>query len=264
MIQPTIKFDTAAFEAGIVDFARAFKKDLRLALFEQAKLFIRDLISFTPPHGKSPTKEGTTRQRKIGEAAIQRDVGRVFIAAEDIDFKSSTKESKRLQKYLRRYAKEGRLGAAKKVLEVLGFRNEVTTVARPHIHKRARGRKGRVSKRITPTIVLNRKSLRDYLKQVKKHAGKAKAGFARAAKALGVPVPSWVDAHSTPGVFDNQLARQDRPYIEMGNLISYASDFDPLKFQAAIDNRARAIPLRIKAVMEATAKKKGIKTSGGT
>ena len=69
-----MKLDQAQFASDVRRMMKLTNKSMEEVLQEQAGLFVRDAIKFTPPFGKAPITESFTKQRKAGEVAIVRDI----------------------------------------------------------------------------------------------------------------------------------------------------------------------------------------------
>lgn len=257
-----VKFtvDTAGWSRAASALLAEQKKSSADFLKQQGRLLLDDMVRMTPPFrgGGGVTKQSHNEQRKIGQAAVRRDVGRVFLPAESMAFfnKSSDEKVQRWGKYLRKYAREGRLGAAQTMLRVAGFPNKVSTVARPYLHKRARSKRGRVPKSNERVIVLNTKSVRDYTREIVSHVGRSKAGWKHAASELKLFLPNWIKRHATPGTGGMITETKTHTSLDLGNLVEWASDFADLRIiQAALDGRTKAMVKNLERIIEAQIEK---------
>ena len=137
----------------------------------------------------------------------------------------------------------------------MGMEGRVIRYANGDLHEQARGRKGRV-KRATPYFVVSEKSIDNYIKIKKAHVGRAKSGWVKAAAGLGLALPNWIRRHLTPGVYrDNTGANNPEASITVGNLVSFAGDFNPQPFEAAIVNRQRSMLTQLQKMAEHAARK---------
>lgn len=255
-----ITVDTSQWSKAANALLADQKKSSADFLRQQGRLMLDDMVRMTPPFrgGKGVTKQAFNVQRKVGEGAVRRDVGRVFLAAEDMAWIRNSTDPKvqRWGKYFRKYAREGRLGAAEKILRLAGFPNKIATVARPYEHKRLRGRGGRVGKNTNRIIVLSRKSVRDYTSEIVSHVGKSKAGWKHAASELKLLLPSWITRHNTSGSGGKIEETPTQTSLDLGNLVRWASDFADIRIvQAALDGRAKAMLKNLERIINAQIEK---------
>lgn len=86
----------------------------------------------------------------------------------------------------------------------------------PSLHQSKRDRRGRVRKS-QKVIVLERRSYNSYVRQIQKHVGATKFGWAISGRRLGVAIPSWVLGHSeSHGNFEEDLNPKN-PMVAMTN-----------------------------------------------
>ena len=259
---PVIKMsvDTSSWTRAANALLTEQKKSSADFLRQQGRLLLDDMVRMTPPFrgGGGVTKQAFNQQRKVGESAVRGDIGRVFVPAEDLGFFRASSDAKVQSwgKYLRKYAREGRLSAAQKILDLAKLPNKLVTVARPYLHKRERDNRGRVNRRNRRTIVLNKKSVQDYTREIVSHVGRAKAGWKHAASELKLFLPNWIRRHSTPGTGGQIKETQAETILDLGNLVQWASDFADLRIvQSALDGRAKAMVKNLERILDAQIEK---------
>lgn len=269
---PTLQIDPkslANLNQAIAKFVSETGREYASVLKQQSKLLVKDLISATPPFGKSTFSESYNAQRRIGEAAVKRDIQKVFrpiTALADAVAKNGNSKlaaallansgisvSSKTQK-INQKGSGVNMDALNTIFERMGMAGRVLLEVDPKIHNSARGRRGRV-KRATPYYIVKTKSIDRYIKLRQSHVGKAKAGWIKAAVGTGLRgVPKWIKQHLTPGVFVDKSTIPDGS-ITVGNLVSHAGDFKPSTFEAAMQNRVRGMQTQLEKIAEAQARK---------
>lgn len=255
----------AAIRAFIEETGREAGKVLK----DQARLLVRDFIKATPPFGKHSFSENYNEQRRIGEAAVERDIRNVFIPVSvfaeqlsgsnpDLAYRILEASGISSSNVTRKKATQKRtaidMDALDAIFRNMGLEGRVIRYANPDLHERAKGRRGRV-KRATPYFVVSEKSIDNYIKEVKTHIGRAKAGWMRSAMGLALKgIPNWIKRHTTPGMFRDK-SKDPNASITVGNLIEFSGDFDPRTFDAAMINRQRGMENQLKKMAEKQARK---------
>lgn len=275
MSAATITLDTRAFERELGKMLDRSKKSAPEVVKQQAKLFVRDVVRMTPPmtDGKRPTQESLNEQKRAGEKAVVRDIGRVFTTATGLTVSKAQSgtfseselvnafdfRSQELSDRVVNLARKGDVSAIRELvkdskLPLFG----VAAAPDPAMHNRQRKR-GKVSSRRTQRfLITSAPSVRAYVRQRLKEVGKAKAGWARAAATLGVNLPNWIAGKASPGLCDvSSLNNPTKPSLTVGNLVDYiqATGARLRIIQRAIDFRAGA--MRAQAERAAAAAMKG-------
>lgn len=169
-----------------------------------ARAFTREIVTqWTPPAG--PDLRGTAA-KKAGEAAVARDVRRVFPTASAAYASLPETQAARFWALLQR----GDLTKAETLLrqfsDTARLRN-ASIVRRPDttLHQRAR-RRGIVP-RSTPAqqIITNTGSLSTYIKTQQRRVGLLASGWLAAARYFKIRLPAWVERHSTHGSISPSL-----------------------------------------------------------
>lgn len=268
----SLSFDTLGFNSEMTRFIEETGREAGEVIRDQARLFVRDLIAATPPFGGHTfdrRQESFNDQRRIGRARVEKDIRKKFISLRQfIDERVHNQEIKEA------LAAAGGLGVSKKtgkgtfskrranpeavalILKNMGIDMKVMVLPDPADHQRARTRKGRVN-RPRQVIVLQDRALDRYVRQVQEHVGKSKAGWLQAALALGVKgIPAWISAHVTPGLIEDESAKELEPSITIGNLVPWGADFDRGPIDAAAANRIVSMRTQLEKLMENAARKR--------
>lgn len=217
--------DEAGFRSAIARIAELQKKTLREVILDQAALFIRDGIKLVPPFGKVPLKESATTQKRAGETATKRDVGRVFRTLDP------DKTDVRMVTAFRKVAaKRGPL-AAEALLRRFRFKQVagVTDAPNEELHNASRNHMGRVSRKQPRWYTWKDSALTRFKKAKEKLVGRAKAGFLYALAMVdslrGKPTfkpPSWVARHrGEPGSFSS-MGSDDKFGVTVSNDVGFA------------------------------------------
>jgi hypothetical protein len=231
-------------------FIAATGKSAAQVLHDQARLFVRDCAKMTPPFGGAPISESWNQQRKIGEDATARDINRLFrpVDPERLARRIGGEPARR-QQFMARvksYARRGNMAAIAKIVHDIGYACEgVLLQAEPAVHVRARIVRGRVYSKTRGYLVLRPNSIKQYVRKMVADVGKAKAGWVKAAAALGLNLPHWITRHAatSSGLFVDETANQQRPRVTIGNLVDFAQAFEG-RFgiiRAALQNRIRSM-----------------------
>lgn len=252
---PKVTVNTANFGRELKNYSLQTRKNIGVVVREQAKLFVRDVINMTPPFpgGQRGATLGRAvapqTHRRAGEASLQRDIRRVFLPIDQLKIWDKTNDP-RLSSQLQKAARAGDVAAVKAIFRNVGLNMDAIPTAVRALHVGARGSRGRVPKRTVPNVVLASTSVRAYETRAKKSIGYAKAGWATAARALGVKLPAWLSRHRTPGLVNDQTHRLNSPFIIIGNLVPFAEDFGPLRIvQDALKQRVIRMRAQIQHIL---------------
>lgn len=262
---PTVSLDVARLNEDLRAFVASTGRDLAQAIRDQARLLTRDLIGGTPPFGKHAFRrssnelgagESYNEQRKIGEAAVRRDVRRVFQPFNQYAaFIGKKFNNPKLEQYLLKLGRQSDTQQLERIFKKWMWHPKIRTTATRPDHIKRRDRRGRV-KRATNTFILDERSRVNYEKEVVSHVGKAKAGWVQAALGLGLGgIPNWIRRHNSPGLFQDATASLVTPSVTIGNLVNYATEMPMEVFQAALENRRRSMVLQANKIMEANHRK---------
>lgn len=250
-----IRFDDSKLIKSMKDYAALVNKDAHEVLRDEMRLVTRSCMQITAPsYGKGTSKAA----QKLGENAVERDIRRVFVSTEKL---VESLRDRKLADRIRGYVSSGNVEALHTV-----FRNFKTKLAtdpiqrtvNPGTHTQARDRRGRVSKNAQQTIILDTRSLDAYIKLVKKHVGRAKAGWLAAARYFRVKgIPTWVSIH--PEVegsrIDNRIG--DKTTVGAVNRNKAIGDLEAQQsiVTSAFQGRERSLIDKIKRITDRAAGK---------
>lgn len=222
-----LDIELASLNRALASLANATGQRLGQVVKQNTRLIAWNLAHNTQPYGM------TLAQKKIGEAAVMRDIGKVYQSAQAV-FKLIADQDKQLAKQWYKLVQGGGYAAALKLLQSSKFTFRNTPIhdsLLPELHQKSRNSRGRVSRHRPAQIVPQAKQIKDYIKQRAKLVGFAKAGWITAGAALGSirNVPAWITRHkgSSPGSADDQSNRRDDPYITLTNQVRYVSQILP-------------------------------------
>lgn len=219
-----------AYQANLAALVREKRANAQMLLREEARLLVRDILAFTAPIANASSGDGP---RATGAKAIAHDLAKVYTTAAAMIKKASEMGARGLAVALRsavrdgNYAEFGRLlagtastapvavkGYTRNGRTVSGYSTNRTTrtpkipgwgggavnnIVDPAYHLRRRRANGRVGGEVWSQIVFEAKSYRDYVKHVQSRVGWARAGWAAAARLVGLSQPAWVTRHNAPG-----------------------------------------------------------------
>ncbi len=164
-----------------------------------AKAFTREIVTeWTPPAG--PGAKGT-KAKKLGEAAVQRDIRRVIATA---SYAYSTIKDPQMADYFWLLMLAGHTADAQEVLRLHSYNVRLRNAAistRPdaRLHERMR-KHGRVPRGAhVQQIVTNAGAVNAYIRERKRKVGLLAAGWLSAARYFRIKLPEWVERHQAGG-----------------------------------------------------------------
>jgi hypothetical protein len=203
----------------------------------RARVATQDLLKWTPPRGKHPSKESFNEQKKRGQKTLERDIRRVFFALDQAKIITAP-ENEKLANDLKRYIASGNTGAIERILRNLRIPfKSLHKLPYPSLHEAARDRRGNVRK-AQGHLVLRDASIKKYIRQRQPMIGEFKAGWNAAARALGVPSrhwPAWVSGQkvgAAPVV--DRLKNVSRPTLTLVNASKWINSGDQERFVDAV------------------------------
>jgi hypothetical protein len=241
---PSITIDASAFGANIRELIRVTGLDSGEIIRSQAALFVKKVVQFTPPK--------TLAQ---GRKAIARDIDNAVTV-----FDPAKARSDRMRQVIEAQDYE----AMKSILDASNkgkaWRVEKFT---PTLHTSQRDRRGRVksSKRVVSPDL---RQVKQYIAEVQKRSGYARSGWVPAMQALGMPVPAWMQRHSSQragGVVDE--TRTANPSITMTHSASKIPNYGRV-VDSALKSRTASLNTLIKRVLERQNVNLGFRTFGPT
>lgn len=236
-------------------FVEALDKDINKEVENQAKLLVRDAINFTPPTvvgGNVYRQAAPIAQRRQGERAIESDFARLFEPLANLDIVKNP-ENKQIGVAVRRAIREKNWEALAEILKrVAKISARIVTEATNDIHRRNRNRRGRVRQMKVPILVHQASTIGRLQKAAQGRVGFAKAGWAHAARRLGLPLPAWVNRHSAPGYIIKQGGKLN-PTIEFANGVPYVQRLRENIVGRAIRNRIEAMRKQVAHVLQKNA-----------
>ena len=219
-----------SLQLALVRLAEVTGKSLGAVVKQNTRLIAWNLAHNTQPWGM------TLAEKKLGEAAVARDVGKVFISAQDM-YKRLLIENEKLAKRWYKLVQGGGYAQALRLLQDNSkdpFRNTpVMDLLDPELHQRSRNSsRGRVSRHRPSAILPQGKQIRDYIKNVvQPRVGFAKAGWITAGSQLGniAKVPAWITRHKgkAPGHAEDMSQRKPDPFCTLTNQVDYVSRILP-------------------------------------
>lgn len=233
-----------SLQRALLRYAEATGRSLGVVVRQNTRLIAWNLAHNTQPYGMD------LAAKKLGEAAVARDVGKVFASGPQIykiiKFEATAKEARRFNKLVKnsnsaetmagafwQMLKGGRYGELRRFLKSLDIPEIDLPIGEidPKIHKARWNSRGRVRGNAPSLIVPNAKDIRDYIKVVKKRVGYAKAGWITAGSRVGsiTRVPAWITRHrgAAPGTADDRSHDKTNPHITLTNRVPYISRILP-------------------------------------
>lgn len=252
--------DTRQFQSAISSFAKETGVDMGFALRWQMALWVKDLIKRTQGSwGKS-----LFEQKKAGEAAVKNDLKALFEPIANKKMLQGMRDDLSTKDLIYRIWGGNRVSIS---------RNQIPSdINMPGAHQGMRQSRGRVRMKPLKQYVSD-VAFRKYQKEVLKHVGRAKSGWASAAEYFGqkahglVPnmLPAWIKRNAGWAVgkgytmkSDVQqdtmhiqlVAGNDVPYVRPGNMMNSS-------LQTRTNDLTKYAQLRIKKLCEKYSAQKG-------
>jgi len=211
-------------QQAFIKYAAVTSKKLGAVVKQNARLIAWNLMHNTQPYGM------TLASRKMGEAAVIRDVGKVYAPASAVYQQLIEMEAANIAKSWYKLVKSGQFQKAEAMLRKTTLTDRNASIASPldpALHRQQRNSSGRVSRHRAAQIVPDAKEIKEYGKQRAALVGFGKAGWLTAASSLGsiARVPAWITRHKgkAPGHAEDHTDRNTDPYVVLHNDVRYAS-----------------------------------------
>lgn len=191
------------------EYARLFRKTFPEVLLQGGRGAVRHIIAITPPasaDGVAGGLDSSSAARRRGYAAISRDLNRIFVP---VRLKGKRTERHSLPDMVRIHTKH------------LGYK-----------------RPGAKMRRYGGPYYVDKRKFRQLEITLRSHVGRLAAGWAPAATALGVKLPSWIGRHGLGrGTYEVQyqgglmwleavnLASAHAPVEELRRRVPYAVEY---------------------------------------
>lgn len=222
-----INVETSELNRAMLRLAEVTGKKFGTVVKQNTRLIAWNLAHNTQPYGMS------LAEKKMGEAAVIRDIGYVYQSAAQI-YQLLKQQDEKLAKAFYKLVKQGGYGQAEKILAASGRieRNaKIFAPLDPGFHQAARNGRGRVPKYKPQQIVPDAGDIKAYAKSRAAMVGFGKAGWITAGSRLGTiaRVPAWITRHKgqAPGHATDESARKDDPFCTLTNSVRYASKILP-------------------------------------
>lgn len=261
--------DEAMLDRNLRTLSDVYGKPLFDVVRNQAGLVARECIKDTPPmtfgreYGQS-----FAEQRRIGQEAVKRDVGKVFKTADEFSFLGSGdgvddgNPAHKFSNAIKRLMRKGDVAGAEMLLRRSKIRvRGVVDSASLYLHKQARNRSGRVNSNIRPWLVKNKASIKEVLRARLAMVGTAKSGWFKAAFRLGVKVPSWIIKASGSGSYSE--IRGNNPSVYVSNDVPYVAETNMERriVERAMRNRLRNSTKEVEHALAASLRRKGVQVT---
>jgi hypothetical protein len=125
-----------------------------------------------------------------------------------------------------------------------------------------RRRRGRVTSRITPRILVPMDALRAYVREKQARVGRLASGWNTAAARLGYKPPEWIWRNDGPGAIEIRVTKSDI-IIRATNQIPWASEISLLeqRVQTALNIQRGKMERRLASYLAKAAARSGLRTS---
>jgi hypothetical protein len=121
-------------------------------------------------------------------------------------------------------------------------------------------RKGRVTREISPRILVPMDALRVHIKEKQSHVGHLASGWNTAAAKLGYKPPAWIWRNQGPGAIEIRVSDKDIR-IRATNQVAYASEISTFerRIQSALNLQRNKMERRLAHFLKQAATRSGFK-----
>lgn len=233
------------FVRSAARWQEVFKQDVAVILKQQAKSIITNsqrtgVMDLTPPTAGASAVGSLSEQRQAGEAAVARDIRKVFMTAKEA-VKKAKEDNPMAGRIFSRLLREKKIQEAMAVLRFGGGEQMVEIKAHsrkggvivngytqkrisptfkslsglttiqgypdPSQHRRSRDSRGRVNRTRPAAIITDSASLTSYIKSRQGMVGYHKSGWRASAAAIGASVAAFISRLAGPGRVINNLTQ---------------------------------------------------------
>lgn len=216
-----VEFDQERFNKALADYVAIGQVSALGAVTAASRVWLRAAVRLTVPSGRGSILNKTSEQKKLGEKLVRIDHERLYKEW----FVARNFANERVRKRI-----DDLLGPkynpmlAAKILNKIGYDIKPIVISQPRrelMDAAIHTKRGHVHPKQKPFLVSKPNSIAPEIAKWTKMVGLAKSGWKKAAKALRVTLPAWVNRHEGEGYF---LCRKqgDRPFIEFANEVDYA------------------------------------------
>lgn len=254
-----IDADLRNWEAAVVKWAVATRTDIAEALRIQAKRTTGLVVRMTPPMKSLAALEPWGTQKRLGEAAVERDVKRLFTPLDEV---AGSIKNPALKERMEEAVAARDMPSVFALMNVLKMPQDVVRQPTEALHNRWRDNRGRVRRQRSRYLVISRGAVNAFVRMKKRLVGRAKGGWAAAANVLGVALPAWIKRHPEQGAILDEADKRDDPSITIRNTVSYMQrlEADVRFVRLALKNAALRMEGELKKRAEAAWRKANEKT----
>lgn len=269
-----MKFDYSKLQNAMREFARDSGRSKHEVCRMAARGFVKDVVSITPPASKGVAGMAA---KKAGEAAIVRDLQRIFLVMGDAQINQFTNATGGTQ--VEDFGHRGAKSIGQVTTKVLS-RGEMAVW-----HGSRRGSDGRVKgggkggmlnrirasalttglkKSDLPALdvgIVRKADFDWFAKTLQKMVGFLSAGWNAAAQKLGVKLPAWVKRHGTSFGEHKVTETATTLRIELSNTVGFVGNVKAYegRVQKAINYQARKMGRQVDALLRKRLRKAGFR-----
>jgi hypothetical protein len=254
------EFDISKLVGRVRQIPGLIDRELKPLVYQEARLFVREVVSWTPPASQGKTG---LKAKKQGEAAVERDIRRVYGTLAD-GYETIREIDPAAAAAYWFLVKEGNYIAAGDILRTFGARQFGSTRSFAKfdggaMHKRFRNRRGRIARNRVMMIVTDQAALTAYIRKMQGRVGLLASGWASAAAKLGVRLPAWVTRHGTANGGVAVEIGAGKLVIVISNKVKYGAAQDlQRRADYVMRYRQAALRRRLPYVLRAALKKSGL------
>lgn len=248
----TASVDVTQVVAKLRKITPAVGKQMQKLVDQQVKLFISDprgktgMVQLTPPSGNGATG---TAAKKRGEAAVMRDIDKVYATASETYLAIAEQSTAAASGFWFAIMHDD-ITEAQRILSVAGgrWRNIRIGEFDKSYHAKSRSKKtGKVSRHVPAQVLLNHRALQKYIREKRKQVGYLASGWSSAASKFGASVPLWIRRHG--GTSRHSIKSGRNQYlVTLSSHVGFQQDRTRRRAQYALRYRINAIERRYRHV----------------
>jgi hypothetical protein len=254
------KVDISVLKRKLMELPGAMHRVVKPLMEQQAKLFVEDMVKWTPPAAKGVTGGAA---KKAGENAVMRDISKIYASPAAVYDAIKEVDPVAADQFWLLY-NERNYRAAASLMQIHAGRMFAQTESFSAfdgglMHKRFR-RAGKVRSRGVVQVVTDPPALRRYIAERKKRVGILAAGWLAVGKKFGARLPRWVERHPADSTGRVRVETSGgRFIIVMTSTVTYA-EYQGQRRRAAwvLQRRTKALEKRLPHIIRAEMKKLGM------
>jgi hypothetical protein len=210
----TFEFDRAGYDRKVRQFAAFQRAGLGGVIRDETRLAIIECVERTPPFDGKRMKGGG---KKAGEAAVKRDVKKVFRDPRFLDLYANNDGFKRA-------VDRGDLVMVDLFLKKAKRYESTDKMPTGKAHREKRDSRGRVRLGNRWHSILDGSAIGTFIEKAMARVGFARSGWAKGGSTFGANLPAWITRHHAPGTASDLTQNTETPMTEVANALPWIQE----------------------------------------